>query len=117
MTYHIYILSNILGISTISYHLLLNYHKINSQKTATRLTKRVSDDFYMYSIEWIPDKIMVYTDKKIDGITFHWYTGEHFDALTISHKPLPSGLFLMFNLYKSTKNYPPLFFKKRKYLV
>lgn len=29
------------------------------------------------------------TDKMIDGIAFHWYTGDHFDALTIAHELFP----------------------------
>lgn len=29
------------------------------------------------------------TDKMIDGIAFHWYTGDHFEALTIAHELFP----------------------------
>ena len=26
------------------------------------------------------------TDKMIDGIAFHWYTGDHFEAVNITHE-------------------------------
>ncbi|NLP34880.1 MAG: glucosylceramidase [Clostridiales bacterium] len=29
------------------------------------------------------------TDKMIDGIAFHWYTGDHFEALPIAHELYP----------------------------
>lgn len=29
------------------------------------------------------------TDKMIDGIAFHWYTGDHFEALNITHDLFP----------------------------
>ncbi len=29
------------------------------------------------------------TDKMIDGVAFHWYTGDHFDALDLTHESFP----------------------------
>ncbi|MFV0343022.1 MAG: glycoside hydrolase family 30 protein [Anaerocolumna sp.] len=29
------------------------------------------------------------TDKMIDGIAFHWYTGDHFDAIKLTHEAYP----------------------------
>lgn len=45
------------SVHTESYH-----HKINTQKTSTRIIEGVSDEFHVYSIEWLPDKIMAYID-------------------------------------------------------
>lgn len=38
------------------------YFKINTQKSATKYIKGVSEDFHVYSIEWLPDKILAFID-------------------------------------------------------
>jgi beta-glucanase (GH16 family) len=45
-----------------SIHTQSYYHKINTQKTATRIVEGVSEDFHVYSIEWLPDKILAFID-------------------------------------------------------
>lgn len=48
-----------------SIHTESYYHSINTQKTATRYVKGVSDEFHVYSVEWLPDKIMAYIDGEL----------------------------------------------------
>ncbi len=45
-----------------SVHTQSYYHKINTQKTATRVIQGASEDFHIYSIEWLPDKIIAFID-------------------------------------------------------
>ena len=46
-----------------SIHTLSYYHSIGTQKTATSKEKDVSDEFHVYGLEWLPDK-MIFT---VDG--------------------------------------------------
>jgi beta-glucanase (GH16 family) len=48
-----------------SVHTQSYYHKIGTQKTATKLIEGVSDNYHVYSIEWLPDKIMAYIDGEL----------------------------------------------------
>lgn len=48
-----------------SAHTLSYYHKINTQKSSTKPIEGVSDDFHVYSIEWLPDKIMAFIDGEL----------------------------------------------------
>lgn len=48
-----------------SIHTASYYHSIGTQKTATKYVKGVSDDFHVYSVEWLPDKIMAYIDGEL----------------------------------------------------
>lgn len=48
-----------------SIHCQSYYHSINTQKTATKYVEGVSDDFHIYSVEWLPDKIMAYIDGEL----------------------------------------------------
>jgi beta-glucanase (GH16 family) len=41
------------------------YFKINTQKGATKKVEGASDDFHVYSVEWLPDKIMAYIDGEL----------------------------------------------------
>lgn len=45
-----------------SVHTQSYYHSINTQKTATKYIEGVSDDFHTYSVEWLPDKIIILID-------------------------------------------------------
>jgi len=45
-----------------SIHTQSYYHKINTQKTSTKVVDGASEDFHIYSIEWLPDKILAYID-------------------------------------------------------
>lgn len=48
-----------------SIHTMSYYHRINTQKTATKFVKGVSEEFHVYAIEWLPDKIMAYIDGEL----------------------------------------------------
>jgi beta-glucanase (GH16 family) len=48
-----------------SIHTQSYYHKINTQKSGTKFIEGASDDFHVYSIEWLPDKIMAYIDGEL----------------------------------------------------
>lgn len=48
-----------------SVHTQSYYHSINTQKTATKVIEDVSEEFHVYSIEWLPDKIMAFIDGEI----------------------------------------------------
>lgn len=68
------------------------YHGIGTQKGASKRVEGVSDDFHVYSIEWLPDKIMGYVDGEL------YYT---FDP----------------NQYKSTPTFKEWPFDKRFHLL
>ncbi|HBY72257.1 MAG TPA: glucosylceramidase, partial [Lachnospiraceae bacterium] len=40
-------------------------------------------------VEWARTIIDKETDRMIDGIAFHWYSGDHFEALRIAHELFP----------------------------
>ncbi|HHX12610.1 MAG TPA: glycoside hydrolase family 16 protein [Clostridiales bacterium] len=41
------------------------YHSIGTQKTATKYVDGVSDDFHVYAVEWLPDKVHGYIDGEL----------------------------------------------------
>jgi beta-glucanase (GH16 family) len=41
------------------------YFKINTQKSAAKKVEGATEDFHVYSIEWLPDKIMAYIDDEL----------------------------------------------------
>ncbi len=45
-----------------SVHTESYYHKINTQKSSSVKVTEVSDDFHLYALEWLPDKIIVSVD-------------------------------------------------------
>lgn len=55
-------------------------HSINTQKTATKYIEGVSDEFHVYTVEWLPDVIYGYIDDEL------YFT---FDPL--KYKSLPSS--------------------------
>lgn len=48
-----------------SVHTQSYYHSINTQKTSTIRKTGVSEDFHVYTVEWLPDKIMAYIDGEL----------------------------------------------------
>lgn len=75
-----------------SIHTESYYHSIGTQKTATKKFENVSEDFHTYAIEWLPDRIIFFTD------------GEK----TFTYEPLK---------YKSTPTYKEWPFDKRFHLL
>ncbi|TAH63235.1 MAG: glucosylceramidase [Anaerolineaceae bacterium] len=54
-------------------HIKINIWDHNKEKIVERACATIDKD----------------TDKMVDGIAFHWYTGDHFDALNIAHDLFP----------------------------
>ncbi|NLL73124.1 MAG: glucosylceramidase [Clostridiales bacterium] len=54
-------------------HVKINIWDHNKEKLVERASMTIDSD----------------TDKMIDGIAFHWYTGDHFEALTMTHELFP----------------------------
>lgn len=48
-----------------SIHTQAYYHSINTQKTATKYVKGVSEDFHLYSLIWLPDIIKILIDGEV----------------------------------------------------
>lgn len=48
-----------------SIHTKSYYHSIGTQKTATVRESSVSEEFHVYTLEWLPDKIMISMDGKV----------------------------------------------------
>ncbi len=51
-------------------------HMINTQKTAARTIKGVSEDFHTYTLEWLPDQIIV----SVDGMAYFKYAPAKYKA-------------------------------------
>ncbi len=47
-----------------SIHTESYYHSIGTQKTKTSRVDNVSDEFHVYAIEWLPDKILFFVDDE-----------------------------------------------------
>jgi len=54
-------------------HVKINIWDHNKEKLVKRACATIDED----------------TDKMIDGIAFHWYTGDHFEAVNITHELFP----------------------------
>lgn len=45
-----------------SVHTRNYYHKIQTQKTAVTAAARVDEEFHVYSMEWLPDRLHMFVD-------------------------------------------------------
>jgi beta-glucanase (GH16 family) len=71
------------------------YFKINTQKSATKFIKDVAEEFHVYSLEWLPDKIMAY----IDGELYFTYEPNKYKAVpTYKEWPFDKKMHLLLNL-------------------
>jgi len=48
-----------------SVHTQSYYHSIGTQKTSTIRVDGVSEEFHVYALEWLPDKIRMYVDEEL----------------------------------------------------
>ena len=62
-----------------SVHTQSYYHKINTQKSESKYVEGVSEDFHVYMVEWLPDKIMAYIDGE-----------KYFTFEPVKYKPNPT---------------------------
>ncbi|MDF2951820.1 MAG: laminarinase, glycosyl hydrolase family 16 er [Anaerocolumna sp.] len=62
-----------------SIHTKSYYHTIGTQKTATKYIETASEDFHVYTVEWLPDKIMAYIDDEL-----------YFTFEPVKYKPNPT---------------------------
>jgi len=46
-------------------------------------------------LEWSMDMIDATTDKMIAGIAFHWYSGDHFEAVQMTHEQFPGKTLML----------------------
>ena len=78
-----------------SVHTQSYYHKINTQKTSTKYVDGVSEDFHVYSIEWLPDKILAY----IDGELYFTFEPTKYKATpTFKEWPFDKRMHLLLNI-------------------
>lgn len=78
-----------------SVHTQSYYHKINTQKSSTKYARGVSEDFHVYSIEWLPDKIMAYIDGEL---YFTFDPKKYKSSPTYKEWPFDKRMHLLLNL-------------------
>lgn len=78
-----------------SIHTQSYYHKINTQKTSTKYVEGVSEDFHVYSIEWLPDKVMAYIDG---GLYFTFEPTNYKTNPTYKEWPFDKKMHLLLNI-------------------
>jgi beta-glucanase (GH16 family) len=78
-----------------SIHTQSYYHKVGTQKTATKFVEGVSNDFHVYSIEWLPDKILAYIDNEQ---YFSFEPSEFTKTPTYKEWPFDKKMHLLLNL-------------------
>jgi beta-glucanase (GH16 family) len=78
-----------------SIHTESYYHSIGTQKTSTTRFEGVSDEFHDYAIEWLPDKILFYTD---DNLTFTYQPTKYKSTPTYKEWPFDKPFHLLLNL-------------------
>ncbi|MDF2943058.1 MAG: laminarinase, glycosyl hydrolase family 16 er [Herbinix sp.] len=78
-----------------SIHTQSYYHRINTQKTATKVIPGVSEEFHVYSIEWLPDKIIAYIDEEQ---YFSFTPSEFKKQPTYKEWPFDKRMHLLLNL-------------------
>lgn len=78
-----------------SIHTQSYYHKINTQKTATKKVSGVSEEFHVYSLEWLPDQIIIYID---DVEYFRFKPTKYKAEPTFKEWPFDKRMHLLINL-------------------
>lgn len=78
-----------------SVHTQSYYHKINTQKTSTKKVSGVSEDFHVYTLEWLPDVIIVYVD---DTEYFRFNPTKYKSEPTYKEWPFDKRMHLLINL-------------------
>jgi beta-glucanase (GH16 family) len=78
-----------------SVHTQSYYHKINTQKTATKYVEGVSEAFHVYMVEWLPDRVMAYIDG---GLYFTFAPNDYKSKPTFKEWPFDKKLHLLLNI-------------------
>ena len=78
-----------------SVHTQSYYHSINTQKTATKLVEGVSEEYHVYSIEWLPDKITAYIDNEL---YFTFNPTQYKETPTFKEWPFDKKMHLLLNI-------------------
>ncbi len=78
-----------------SIHTESYYHSIGTQKTATKRYAGVSEGFHDYAIEWLPDKILFFTD---DDLTFTYEPVKYKSTPTYKEWPFDKPFHLLLNI-------------------
>lgn len=78
-----------------SIHTQSYYHSIGTQKTNTVTVPGVSDDFHVYGLEWLPDKIKI----SVDGEAYFSFTPTDFvENPTYKEWPFDEKMHLILNI-------------------
>ena len=78
-----------------SIHTESYYHSIGTQKTSTTKWAGVSEEFHEYAIEWLPDKIIFYTDDKV---TYTYQPTKYKSTPTYKEWPFDKRFHLLLNI-------------------
>ncbi len=78
-----------------SIHTESYYHSIGTQKTATKRIAGVSEEFHKYAIEWLPDKIIFYTD---DEVVYTYEPTKYKNTPTYKEWPFDKPFHLLLNI-------------------
>lgn len=82
------------GVVHASVHTQSYYHSIGTQKTATIRQSDVSEEFHVYSMEWLPDKIIM----SIDGTEYFTFEPTKYKAdPTYKEWPFDKRMHLLLN--------------------
>jgi len=78
-----------------SIHTKAYNHKIGTQRGGSKTVSTASTEFHLYSIEWLPDRILFF----IDGVRFFSYMPSlSLNCPTKDHWPFDINFFLIFNI-------------------
>ncbi len=78
-----------------SIHTESYYHSIGTQKTFTKRIAGVSEEFHDYAIEWLPDKIIFYTD---DVAMYTYQPTKYKSTPTYKEWPFDKPFHLLLNI-------------------
>ncbi|ONI39513.1 hypothetical protein AN639_01585 [Candidatus Epulonipiscium fishelsonii] len=78
-----------------SVHTLSYYHSINTQKTATIVKAGVSDEFHVYAVEWLPDKVKVSLDGEV---YFEYNPNDYVSNPSFKEWPFDKRMHLILNI-------------------
>lgn len=78
-----------------SIHTQSYYHNIGTQKTSTVKVEGVSEDFHVYAVEWLPDKIRFFVD---DEEYFSFTPTDFKESPTYKEWPFDARMHLLLNI-------------------
>lgn len=78
-----------------SIHTQSYYHSINTQKTATKRVDGVSEGFHTYTLEWLPDKIIMSVDGEV---YFTFEPTKYKSSPTYAEWPFDKRMHLLINI-------------------